>query len=116
MVPGRLSFPDPGRVAQRESARFTRGRSLVRSQPRPFVVKETTKSLQILGDCYSDRSPGDRVSRSHTLDDRVRYVSAYAAVQDRAVLRHEIAELRQIPNHVLVATGGLADLGWAATS
>jgi hypothetical protein len=25
----------PGRVAQRESARFTRGRSLVRSQPRP---------------------------------------------------------------------------------
>ena len=24
-----------GRVAQRESARFTRGRSLVRSQPRP---------------------------------------------------------------------------------
>ena len=25
-----------GRVAQRESARFTRGRSLVRSQPRPL--------------------------------------------------------------------------------
>ena len=27
----------PGRIAQRESARFTRGRSLVRSQVRPFA-------------------------------------------------------------------------------
>ena len=28
----------PGRIAQRESARFTRGRSLVRSQVRPFPI------------------------------------------------------------------------------
>ena len=33
-----LGYPQrtPGRIAQRESARFTRGRSLVRSQVRPL--------------------------------------------------------------------------------
>jgi hypothetical protein len=36
MVAHRRTLSSPGRVAQRESARFTRERSLVRSQPRPF--------------------------------------------------------------------------------
>ena len=38
VAPVRLGYREasPGRVAQRESARFTRGRSLVRSQPRPL--------------------------------------------------------------------------------
>jgi hypothetical protein len=35
--PARLWRPLPGRVAQWESARFTRERSLVRNQPRPWL-------------------------------------------------------------------------------
>src|SRR4029453_18518919 len=35
-IPSRRRGLSPGRIAQRESARFTRGRSLVRSQVRPF--------------------------------------------------------------------------------
>lgn len=38
-----LDWAPSGRIAQRESARFTRGRSLVRSQLRPFVVFVTTE-------------------------------------------------------------------------
>ena len=37
-----LSSPLPGRVAQRESARLTRGRSLVQSQPRPLQRPSTS--------------------------------------------------------------------------
>ena len=35
----------PGRIAQRESARFTRGRSLVRSQVRPSLYKRLSAAL-----------------------------------------------------------------------
>ncbi len=35
-IPSRRRGLSPGRIAQRESARFTRGRSLVRSQVRPY--------------------------------------------------------------------------------
>ena len=38
--PRRATLSPSGRVAQRESARFTRGRSLVRSQSRPFSSTE----------------------------------------------------------------------------
>ena len=43
-------LPSPGRVAQRESARLTRERSLVRTQPRPLG-----KSLQMRGFFLSAR-------------------------------------------------------------
>src|SRR4051812_23599047 len=33
--------PSPGRVAQRESARLTRERSLVRTQPRPSITERS---------------------------------------------------------------------------
>src|SRR5215218_2645087 len=36
--PNATYHPAPGRVAQWESARFTRERSLVRNQPRPFPM------------------------------------------------------------------------------
>ncbi len=39
MVAHRRTLSSPGRVAQRESARLTRERSLVRSQPRPFAAQ-----------------------------------------------------------------------------
>jgi hypothetical protein len=43
----------PGRVAQRESARFTRGRSLVRSQSRPSrnqAILDLSAGLVRVGD------------------------------------------------------------------
>ncbi len=39
----------PGRVAQRESARFTRGRSLVRSQPRPSRASWPRRIRMVVG-------------------------------------------------------------------
>jgi hypothetical protein len=36
----------PGRIAQRESARFTRGRSLVRSQVRPSASRACSANPQ----------------------------------------------------------------------
>src|SRR5207247_4942368 len=41
-------FSGSGRVAQRESARFTRGRSLVRSQVRPSLNRAVSGSLSLV--------------------------------------------------------------------
>src|SRR6266516_1929616 len=42
-----LGSDQPGRVAQRESARFTRGRSLVRSQPRPSLYEPNRPATEL---------------------------------------------------------------------
>jgi hypothetical protein len=44
-IPSRRRGLSPGRIAQRESARFTRGRSLVRSQVRPWLYKWSCAAL-----------------------------------------------------------------------
>ena len=49
MVSDRRTLSSPGRVAQRESARFTRERSLVRSQPRPLTPSRHAESAWLLG-------------------------------------------------------------------
>ncbi len=40
-------MPVPGRVAQRESARFTRERSLVRNQPCPLVTPTSSAAVRL---------------------------------------------------------------------
>jgi hypothetical protein len=66
-----LRFPAPGRIAQRESARFTRERSLVRSQVRPLKLagaQTPGRSLQYL----NERERGEHVlvkCRARVADD-----------------------------------------------
>src|SRR5262249_10506532 len=51
-----LSCAPPGRIAQRESARFTRGRSLVRSQVRPLEIRWKPAGFLLLRYCGTSHS------------------------------------------------------------
>src|SRR5262249_33782749 len=47
-IPSRRRGFSPGRIAQRESARFTRGRSLVRSQVRPPQEPRASRRVSLM--------------------------------------------------------------------
>ena len=87
---GALLFsPPPGRIAQRESARFTRGRSLVRSQVRPLretpaiscklsvaewerdVIAQRTRDALASAKVHGTKS-GNPIGRPRELDPKVR--------------------------------------------